>query len=316
MIIAIDESGTFEPRSRKVHFFSSAIIRSSDESYRLIEKQFRNWEASLNPSLKSPRGEFKSSKLPDEDLLRFVHEVIITEPYIYIDAFRIRPSENPPLVVEKHKALQVYGIEKGSELYREQGKGDLAKRYLEFRNWFSNLSYQQYLKIVMLGQIIVSSLSKSFGTAIVSGFDDELVNLRFLLDNDHVRGPEQNSFWREILRNQLYFFSHTYPLPLLDTWQGTGHPFLDKYQKEGRLNLNRLFWDNCSFKDSAQYFEIRLSDTVNTIISRYHNNGQNEKAYRLLINLLMMEQKIVHTILPDFDLEERKKNMEPNPWAE
>lgn len=316
MIIAIDETGAFEAGSRKVHFFASAIIRSSSEPYIAIKNQFDDWESSLNPSLKSPQGEFKSSNLPDEALLRFVREVIISEPYVYIDAFRIRPSENPLEVIEKHKALQVHGIEEGSKLYLEQGKEALSKRYTEFGNWFSNLSYQQYLKIVMLGKIIVSSLSKSIGTAIASDFDHELINLKFLIDKDHIRGPEQNSFWREILRNQLYFFSHSYPLTLLDTWQNTGHPFLDKYKKGGKINLNRLFWENCSYEDSSQHFEIRLSDAVNTILSRYHNLGRNEEAYRLLIKLLMMDQKIVHIVLPDFDLEERKRNRGPNPWAE
>ena len=315
MIIALDETGSFHSDSNRLNFYSSATIRSEKKLYQIKADQFEKWESTLSPSLKSPQGEFKSSVLPEAALYNFVRQVAVSKPYILIDAVAIKPIDNPENIIDKYKMLQLMGIEEGIEIFKKQGKEALSSKYNEFKNWYSKLNYQQFVKLQLLGQIISSSYRNSFGTAISSGFDDELVNTKFILDKDHIRGREQNSFWREILRNQMYSYSVKNPLPLLDEWQKTGHPFLDKYGAEGFINLNRLFWKNCSFEDSKSHFELRIADAVNTILSTYHNDKKNVRSFSLLKHLFMGDQKITGFLFHDFNLDERWESRGPNPWS-
>src|SRR5688572_21301840 len=114
MIIAIDESGSFEPASTKLNFFVAAHIRQRKTLYKTKRDLFASWVASLPRSLKNAKGEIKSSSLSDQQLEDFVAKIMITRPYIGITPVAIRPSDNPPAIVEKHRSIQMIGIREGS----------------------------------------------------------------------------------------------------------------------------------------------------------------------------------------------------------
>jgi hypothetical protein len=301
MTLAIDDSGSFAAGSDSYNFFVGVHIRQRRTLFKAKQAQFTTWEDALPRSLKNAKGEIKSSSLTDRQLEDFALAVIRSHPRIGITAVSMRPCANPPTVVEKHRSAQTAGIIEGVRGYAGQGKMGLAKTYEDFGNWFRKLSYVQYLKITLLGYCIVRSLNNEIGHAVSGGYDGELPGLKFVIDRDFIKGPQPNAFWREVLRNQLYGFSREDPLPLLDRWREAGHPFLERYTEDGRLNFNRLFWDRCSFLDSRETFEIRVADAVNTVFWRFTNRGACASAYDLTRNCILRDGIVTEFVLKEFD---------------
>jgi hypothetical protein len=198
--------------------------------------------------------------------------------------------DNPAAVVDKHRAVKLTGIRNGVKEYAALGRQDLAKTYDRFGDWLKKLSYNKYIKIIMLHECMSDALVNTIGRAIIGQYDEELLRIRFLIDEDFIRGPDLSLFWHELLRSNFYHASRENPVPILDRWEKKGHPFLDKYQKNGHLNLNELFWKYCTFVPSHRYFEIRIADAVNTIIFRYHNRGQCTEAYNLIRQCFLKER--------------------------
>ncbi len=314
MILAVDDSGSFAQDSERLSFYVMVHFRQRKTLYKSKRAAFERWQSTLPVSLKNAKGEIKGSALADDQLEIFAREVMRAHPSIGITPLAIRPSENPPVVVEKHRSVQLTGIRDGSRLYAEQGKKDLALTYEHFGNWYAKLSYPQYLKLSLLGLCITSGLVNTVGHAVSGGYDEELPRTRFLLDRDSVKGPEQNAFWREALRSQIFSFTKDDPLPLLNTWKRKGHPFLAKYAPQGRINLNEMFWAWCSFVDSHEHLEIRVADAVAAIFSRCLNDGRCLAAYDLIAPCILRDGRVHHLTFPDFDLSAYRHRRDRNPW--
>jgi hypothetical protein len=314
MILAVDESGSFELGSPKLSFLVTVHIRQRKTLLKSKQAAFEKWERALPPSLKNAKGEIKSSSLSGKHLEAFAAEVIRSHYRVGITPLAIRPSENPLSVVEKYRSTQVMQIRDGCRMYAEQGKHGLAKTYEHFWHWYDRLSYPQYLKLTLLGRCITSSLINTVGHAISGGYDEELVRMRYMLDRDFIKGPEQNAFWREMLRNQIYSFTRDDPLPLLNTWKRKGHPFLARYAPDGRINLSEMFWDGCSFLESRDHFEIRIADAVATILSRACNGDIGGAAYDLIQPCFLRGGSITQFSLVDFDVSTYRYRREDNPW--
>lgn len=314
MIIAIDESGSFAEGSPDHCFYVSVRLRQRKTLYKIKKQQFLMWENGLTKSLKDHKGEIKSSSLSDDDLLRFVKTVCLSEPGIGITPTAIVPQNNPSAVVEKHKEVQRKGIEVGLLYYVEKDRTEVANFYRDYHNWFKKLSYPLYLKIYLLGECIVHSLINAIGHSISGNYDDELPRLRFMIDRDFIRNNTHWLYWRDLLRNQLWHISEEHPIPYLDKWDKKGHPFLDKYTRNGRPDLGKLFSENCDFCPSHTNFEIRIADAVGTIIRRHFDNNSCREAYNYLKYCFCKDGKIVGIELSDFDLTTYKYHPELNPW--
>lgn len=314
MVIAIDESGSFAEGSNIRHFFTAVHLRQRRTLYKLKQNQFLDWESSLSRSLKNARGEIKSSVLSDDELMDFAHRVMCADPYVGLTPFSIRPTDNPKDIVDKHRAVQLEGIREGAKEYSVEGKPDMAKRYQEFGNWFEKLSYVQYLKIVVLGECVTAAMVNAIGHSITGHYDEELTRMRFLIDRDFIKEPIHNWFWHEVLRNQLWNSSKSNPVPLLKKWKRKSHPFLEKYTRNGRLDFNELFWEQCEFATSHENFEIRIADAVSTIISRFLNKRRCAQAYRLIRKCFLADGKIRQLILNDFEVNAYRYDPNDNPW--
>ena len=286
MIIAIDESGEFSAKSPRRHFFVAIQIRQRRTLYSLKHRQFGEWELRLPKSLKNHKGEIKSSKLSEKQLELFAREVIASTPHILITPFAIRPIDNSEEVINKLKKNTLKNIREAVIGYQLLDKTKTASFYDQLGHWFDKLSYCQYLKVVLLGNCIVAAFINAIGSSVVQGFDDELTRIKYVIDKDFIRGKEHNAFWRELLRNQLYNITKYDPLPILDTWEAQGHPFLKKYEKDGVLDFNDLFWNNCQFGESHLTWEIRLADAVSTIFSIYFNDRKCIRAYKIIEQLI------------------------------
>jgi hypothetical protein len=153
VIIAIDETGTFNESSTRLNFFIAIQIRQRKTVYRQKRDEFLGWESSIDRSLKNPRGEIKAAPLSDDQLLDFAQRVIASAVAVGITPLAICPTQNPPSVVEKHKSVKVLCIRKGVDWYTEHGRIALARVYNELGNWLEKLNYQQYLKIMACAPI-------------------------------------------------------------------------------------------------------------------------------------------------------------------
>ncbi len=103
-------------------------------------------------------------------------------------------------------------------------------------------------------------------------------------------------------------------MPVLKTWLKNDHPFLKKYMSKGYIDLNELFLKQTSFVLSHKNFEIRIADSINTVLNRYFNKKGCKMAYSLLKNCILHHGKITEVILNDFDLDNWEYNPIDNPW--
>jgi hypothetical protein len=314
MIIAIDESGSFGAGLRDRSFFIAVHIRQRKTLYKLKRQQFVEWEGSLPKALKNPKGEIKSSALSDDQLTDFARRVICAHYSVGITPFTVRPSDNSESVIEKHRQVALIGICESAKEYARLEKPRLAQLYNEFGHWLKKLSYPQYLKIFVLGECLATAMVNTVGHAISGGYDTELPRMQFLIDRDFIKEPRPNVFWRQLLRHQLYYASKENPLPILKRWITKGHPFLEKYTRNGELNFNEIFSKYCTFVPSHEHFEVRIADAVNTIVSRYFNKRQCRNAYELVQQCFLQNRKIIQVVHNDFDLEAWHYDPNDNPW--
>ena len=315
MKIAIDETGDFSPKSNYYHFLSAVHLQSTGNNSELINDRFYKWEGALPRSLKNHKGEIKSSNLSINHLDAFIDQVLLPKPRIAISTIRFNPKENPYQIVNKHKQMQQFGINEGIILFNKLNRPRIAKTIKDFSYWFRKLSYTQFIKIELLGIIMYKSLKNTMGISLAWEMDDEILNIKYIIDEMFLKGEQQNRFWHEILRNQIYSESVKEPLPFLIDWEKTGHPFIDKYTDEdGIANLNDLFWNNCIFGKSHKNYEIRIADTVNTILSNhynYHKKFENDKKF---FQCIVPKRRIAHIVLNDFDIGKEIGKAPYNPW--
>jgi hypothetical protein len=300
MIVAIDESGSFAPGSIHLHVFAAIHLRQRKNLFEIKRRQLSAWETGLPRSIKNAKGERKGSALSDRQLAHFAQQVIRSQPYVRITPYAIRPADNPPAILEKHRAAVLMGINRARTIHAEQGKLALVGTLEESAHWVKKLNYSQLVKIMVLGNCIFAALVNSIGDSISGGYDDELPDLRFLIDRDFIREPRHNLFWLEmILRNLIYSASEDNPIPVLDGWEEHNHPFLAKYLRDGDFDFRELFWSRCAFVWSHQHFEIRVADAVNTILSRFLNRRGCDDAFRLISDCFCADKRVHQLLLDD-----------------
>ncbi|MDX2027974.1 MAG: DUF3800 domain-containing protein [Alphaproteobacteria bacterium] len=314
MLIAIDESGSFDVKSKDINFFIAVHYRETGLRIEKKRRQFCAFEKSLPRSLKNSKGEFKGSRLSDEQLSEFADIVFGLPPKLGITPVALRSSEQSSLVIAKHRQVATAGIQEGIKGYLSLGRPAVARTYEEFGNWFGRLNDSQFLKIILLGHCIINSLINNIGHAISGGYDLELPNIRIVIDRDFIREERHLTFWKDLLRNQLWHISKQTPIPLLKTWRTQGHPFLDKFTRNGRLDFNELFVKSCQFGFSHESPELRIADFSATIIGRYLNRKLCGAAFNAVKQSFLRHGKIEQIVLNDFDLDSWKYNPDDNPF--
>jgi hypothetical protein len=105
VIIGVDECGSFAPESTERSFFVAVHLRQRKALFDLKRRQHEVWERTLPRSAKNAKGEIKGSGLSDDDLLRFTRKVVLSHPVIGITPYAVRGVDNPPEIVEKHRAV-------------------------------------------------------------------------------------------------------------------------------------------------------------------------------------------------------------------
>ncbi len=312
MIIAIDETGDFNPDSELHSFFVAILIDQSNNGLEIKQQQFDKWKETIPKEKFNDKGEVKGSDLNDDELLRFVKNVYNPDPVLRQEVVFFLPKENPESLMKIFKEIEVEKLTKVSELAKSEGKVEMAKQYERMAIWHKNakkMHYPHFFKLILLRSLITKAFNTCVGVSILLEMlgDKEsknLLNIKIKIDKDFVRGDDPTIYWKELLRNSFISSTMENPIPLLDTWK-SGHPFIEKYKHHSNdsLNFKDLFKNNCEFLESHEHFEIQLADITGIIINRFHNRNKAEDAYNEL-HRVIKKQKLTKLILnnePNFD---------------
>lgn len=313
MIIAIDETGDFNPDSELLSFFVAVLLDQSNNGIEIKREQFKSWFEKLPKEKLNEKGEVKGSDLTDDELFLFIQSVYNADPVVRQEIVSMHPKENPEDLMKQFKLLEVENLTKVSELAKKDGKNEMAKQYERMAIWHKNakkMHYPHFFKLILLRDIIVKSFNTAVGVSILLEMlgdkdSENLLNIKYKIDQDFVRGDDPTIYWKELLRN--HFISNTLknPVPALDTWKQTGHPFLEKYKgkEDGTYNFKDIFKYNCDFLESHEHFEIQIADITGIIINRFHNRNKAVDAYNEMYRVIK-KQKMTRLILnnePNFD---------------
>ena len=309
MIITLDESGTFNINSEKTNLFVAAQILSENGKLEIKKKQFENWENSIPEALKDKNGEVKGQLLSKVELRNFLKNVVYQKPQIYFSIVSIIPKNNSSIIVEKHHRSQTEQLVYSKKLFKD---GKSTKRNInffdQFVKWLNKRNESQFLKMFCLKNCIYNSFYNGFNFGILSNDNDELLNIKFKIDNDFV--SNENMFWKAYLLKFLEENSKRKPIKTLDTWD-ENHPVIQKYVKNGKFNLNIPFKDNLEFLDSKDNFEIRIADIAAIIVNRNFNSKGYKSLHESFRKKLLGKNGHIQLVLNDFDFDkimERFKN--------
>lgn len=309
MIIALDESGTFNINSEKTNLFVAAQILSESGKLEIKRKQFENWENSIPDELKDKNGEVKGQLLGKVELKNFLKNVVYEKPEVKFSIVSIIPKNNSKIVVEKHHCSQIEQLIYSKELFKE---GNSTKKNInffdQFAKWLSKRNESQFLKMLCLKNCVYESFYNGFVFGIISNDNEELLNLKFKIDNDFI--SNENDYWKAYLLKFLEENSKRKHIPILDTWE-KNHPVIKKYLENGKFNLNIPFKDNLEFLESKDNFEIRIADIAAIIVNRNFNSEGYKSLYESLEKKLLGKDGHHQLLFNDFDFDktmERFKN--------
>jgi hypothetical protein len=287
MIIGIDDSGNFE--TDEVSFYASAFIRPKRKAK--IEKVFLEWEKCLPDSVKE-NGEVKGHKLNQEQLLEFIDKVLINNGYgaVKQQAFGIQINEHNTNFLEGQRKHQVQQMRDGAKEYQSQGKKFflIAGQYNQMADWFDSKSLKTLYKMELLGIAIVKSLNLAIITSTLRDFDKELGKLEMNIDEGIAGRASVESYWRDAMRTMFWnITSRIEPLIHVTTWR-SNHPFIKRFNQHPKSTESLAMFTHeikkmMQFRDSKDYFEIRIADIIaSTYFRKYVKNENLDDAIKLL----------------------------------
>lgn len=293
MIIGIDETGDFSPKSDKISFFIAVMIDQSENGVEKKKEQFYNWFRTIPEEKINEKGEIKGSELDDEMLLSFVNNVYNQEPITRLEISCFDPKENSEKLMQEFKEREVNALLNDAKLFREHGNEKKAKRIERMAYWYknrNNMNYNHFFKLMLLKSIICNSFVTSIRSSIfieLLGNDKKssnLLGLEFKIDEDFIRGDEAIENWKKLLERAFEQYNEKNPIPALENWKTNGHPFLEKYESRDleTLDFKKIFNQLCNFGNSHENFEIQMADIVGIIINRHINQQKAEIAFNAL----------------------------------
>jgi len=257
LVIAVDEAGDFRASSSLDHFYVAAIVRPGKE------EQYQRWEAGIPARNRKEDGEVKGGYLTDDRQHDFVREVICASPRVIITRVAIQPSMHPPGSLRAHQAATVKLAQESAARFKRHGNAGMVAEASGFARWLQRMQEPQYMKLALQTEVVAQSLADAVGHAVTGGFDLELPSLRYKIDRGVLGdSPEDRRYWKRFIATQVRRLPEDTALVSLDTWEATGHPFLDLYRHGSGWDLNPLFDERCDFVSSRDHYQLRIADIV------------------------------------------------------
>lgn len=308
MIIAIDESGTFNfEKDRDLrHVFLSAFIQSENGSLKIKQQQFIDWEKSLPDGVKDKKGEVKGNFLLRKHLEDFLKKVVFTTPEIKFSYVSVIPKSITKSLLSKHHKFEVrlmkHMAEKAVSMNFTKKKRNF---YVEYEKWLNNRNESEYLKMFCLKHCMADSLGYIAPYAVLNKNEEETHNILFKADKAFIEN--QNIYWKKYVIHSIRESSKIKPFPVVDTW-GDEHPFVKKYIIEDNnirgIDIETMFTENFNFLDSSENFEIRIADIMAIITNRNWNSKFDyKKIYSAMSTQRVVRDFHIQLQLNDFDEE-------------
>ncbi len=293
MIIAIDETGDFSPKSKLKSFFVAVLLQQQNGSLESKKQQYKLWLNTIPKDKFNSKNEIKGSDLTEEELFQFTEMVYTKEPCVINQVVYFSPSQNPEDLMKSIKESEVKNIEKLVDLANSKNKPIWAEFYKKLSIWHRNskkMNYQHFMKLVLLKRLINQAFINAVGISIVyeiikeDSKSENLLNIKFKIDKDFISGKEANQYWKETLRKSFQTYNEKNPIPSLEDWREKGHPFLEKYKGKNKdeFLFTDLFRENCDFLESDENWEIQIADITGIIFNRYFNKNKAQKAFKNL----------------------------------
>ena len=308
MIIAIDESGNFNPNSNEYHIFAAAHIQNRNGSLEIKKRQFENWEKTIPTSMKDKKGEIKGQKLGKVEIKNFIKNVVYQKPEIRFTYVSIIPNKNKKELINKHKQFETIQIKLKLESIRNANERKANINFVEqLSNWTNKRNEIEYLKLLCLQKCLYNGLHNTFIYCEVFNLIDELLNIEIKIDKDFI--SNEDIYWKIYSLRSIQEMTKKQPLPMLNVWE-ENHPIRKKYiiKNEG-FNLKIPFKDNLKFVDSKDNFEIRIVDIAAIVYNRYWNKKSGKSNFEGLKRKSAVGDEHYHLILNDFDLETEIENI-------
>lgn len=304
MVISIDESGNFDEVSNLRQFFVAAFIKSENGCLDLKRNQFLNWEKSINQHFKDKKGEVKGSLLNQQQIKRFLLEVVFKEPIVRTSVVSIIPNVNLKQLIQKHQNFEIRQAEYNFSVFKANGSKKRNLNFLEnYSLWLKKRSLRDYLKMHCLKNLLKDTFHNSIIYSILNEQMDECLNFSYKIDKDFL--TEENIFWNHYSKSSVQNYTKNNPFIMLDTWDDD-HPFIRKYtfSREGKNMIDiKLIYENLRFLESHNNFEIRIADIIGIIYHRYFNRNELSKEFYLLSKTGIINNHHIELTLNDFDEE-------------
>ena len=273
MHIGIDDVGTFASGT-KFGFIAAAVVRPgrSDD----VRELLKSWEARVPNEYRGPSGEVKGHALPEARLLEFVDEVMFkADPPLRYECLGVELVSEAFHAAQEQRRRTAEQMVTGIERYRSQGDAfrRIANTYENMLGWWKNLTDANVLKLILQSHIISNTLNFAIKWSAANGFDEELGDLRFKLDEGFLSTSEDRKrFWKDLLRSHIWQASYAGGgIVSIEEWTDD-HPFnktfIEKDLGGNRSELTHEFKNRIQFYKSHETFEIRLADIIGTIVRR------------------------------------------------
>lgn len=273
MHIGVDDVGTFVEGGGRA-FVAAALVRPGRAKQ--TRDLLRAWEKGLSSEYRTAGGEVKGHLVPEDSLLQFVDDVMLrSDPPIRYECAGVELGSETFAAIAGQKTHTAEQMRAGIEMYRGQGDDfhKIANRYENMLGWWEKLTNEQVLQITMLSYLIPKTLNFAIGWSVAGGFDEELGDLRFRLDEGFLSTSEEKKvFWKDMRRSHLWQATKTGGgLITMKEWNDD-HPFLKTFIErdlgDGRVELTHELKKRIDFYRSHETFEVRLADIIGNVVRR------------------------------------------------
>lgn len=280
MIVGVDESGDFRVGSRA--FFAAIFIRPSERDR--VARAHKAWEREARREL-GAANELKGHQVSDSLARDFCNTVFYNANGTSVGylAYAVDNTQASEAAMELQRDIFASGYDSWAKQMRSSGvvqKSQGAGGMSQQAHWIRGLGSIPFLKLMTLGSILPELFEWSLGRSIADGFDEELSELRVLIDRGYVK-QDNVAAWQDVLRNIFIGSTQDRPVPFASDWTDD-HPFMrtfvDKQRGEGVI-LKPAFKDAIEFCDSMSTPEIRIADVVVSLVRRVELDGEDLPSY-------------------------------------
>jgi hypothetical protein len=296
MIIGIDETGNFDPNSKDKQFFTAVSIDQNNGKALLKQKQFLEWESTIpEANREGMHGEVKGRNLTSKQIHEFFFDVLIKPPRSYFVIVEFDPSENPIDLVEKHKRWNLSQMEHAMYQHQKANQPNWAKGYMQMIAWYGKSNYHRVAKLENLQNLYCFAIHQGFYygqiLCVLDNYADSNFDFRIKIDKDFIRSKILRDFWDVYMYNFWQTFCQTRGLELIDDDPLLRKALTKHFEIKGsNLILQDTFYGHTMFKDSHEHFEIRMADILGNILHRYHNKGQCQSIWKVILQILLLEE--------------------------